>query len=200
MLSYQLIVEKSLDEIEFEIPIQNVPLASSLRLALRRIVPAAAVTAPAPAIAIPSVAVEQASSKPTSSSKFSAAEKSCIAYILFSLALLAIGCSRVVSQVVQSDSDSILEALSVDSILLIGLGLAQLCYNVFQWRSEISSKRRGSTGIKAAAGAVTTVTTAEQSSFVAPSTITVQMTILSHSLTSPDLPIVELDDGEYNNS
>ena len=208
MLSYQLIVEKSLDEIEFEVSIQNVPLASSLRLALRRIAPAATVTTTAPAIATPTpaaAAVEQASSKkPTNPNKFSTTEKSSIANIVLALAVLAIGSSRAVSQVVQSQqqgTSSILKALSVDSTLLIGVGLLLLFYNGFQWRSEISSKKEESSNSKqSTARPVAAVTTAEQSSVVAPLTIAVQMTIISHSLTSPDLPIVELDDGEYNNS
>ena len=202
MLSYQLIVEKSLDEIEFEVSIQNVPLASSLRLALRRIAPAATVTTTAPAIATPTpaaAAVEQASSKkPTNPNKFSTTEKSSIANIVLALAVLAIGSSRAVSQ---QGTSSILKALSVDSTLLIGVGLLLLFYNGFQWRSEISSKKEESSNSKqSTARPVAAVTTAEQSSVVAPLTIAVQMTIISHSLTSPDLPIVELDDGEYNNS
>ena len=191
-------MEKSLDEIEFEAPIQNVPLASSLRMALRRIEPAvAAIATPPTTLATPTTAADQVTSKAASSSRFNAAEISSIANILLALAVLAVGSSRAVLQVQQSNSSNIFAALSADSIMIIGVGLLLICYNGFQWRAEILSKKRDISSSKATADvSVLPATTAVRPTLAARSTITVQMTLLSHSLTSPDLPIVELDDGD----
>ena len=200
MLPYQLIVDKSLDEIEFEAPIKNAPLSSSLRIALCRIEPAVA-TAPEPAIAVPTTqstptpATELVTPTAARSSRFNAAEISSIANILLALAVLAIGGSRAVSQALQPSSRSIFAALSADSIMIIGVGLLLLCYNVFQWNAEIRSKKRDISKSKSTVDVVPT--TADRPSPTVRSTITVQLTLLSHSLTSPDLPIVELDDGDH---
>lgn len=200
MLPYQLIVEKSLDEIEFEAPIMNAPLSSSLRIALHRIEPAVA-TAPEPARAVPTTqatptpAAELETPIAARSSRFNTAEISSIANILLALAVLAIGGSRAVSQALQPSSSSIFAALSVDAIMIIGVGLLLLCYNIVQWNTEIRSKKRYISSSKSTADVVPT--TADRPSPTVRSTITVQLTLLSHSLTSPDLPIVELDDGDH---
>ena len=192
MLPHRLIMDKSEDEIEFELAIQNVPLASSIRLALRRTGVRASPAAPcsAPELA-PNASSKSDKTRRKGWAALTSEEKNIYTNIIFATLLLAFAVCRGGLQlaVLRQQNGAILgnlSSVSADSLVMAGLGLLLLLYNGLQLRGRSTSKQASGSSAPSAAVAGEGAVRAS---------VNVQLTLLGHSLKSPDAPVVELDDG-----
>lgn len=207
VLSYRLLIEKADDEIEFEMPVQNVPLASSIRLSLRRVgssssSPSTTTTTasrtPVASTKVPKVLVAPRETKKGRWGLLSEVERNSAVNLSLASLLFLFAVGRAALSLYETRSEELpltsrLLAVGAENVVMMVLGVSLMLYNTRLLRKAMRSKEAA---LSSSSSSVTpTPSTVVIEAATRSAAVDVQLLLNGHSFTSPDAPIIEMDDG-----
>jgi hypothetical protein len=196
LLPYRLLADRAEDEIEFELAVQNVPLPSSVRMAIRKddslISPqsGASFSSSLPLRSTPIPRSPPSPDTPTTKKSvwWKNGEQSILVNILLSLLLMVAIPFR---SFLSSSISSINQLFTADNNLAFTFSFALLFYNSWLLYSDLKTKRLSEASFAAK------INTLDDSFENDISHISIHLLLFGHNFTSPDAPINEPDEGLF---